>query len=79
MLRHPLTSAPGMPYDGHMTNKQISRHLRAFQAARAEWINVLVENPGRSDAPQHIISINANIAFLTSLWNWSDESVEFPC
>lgn len=61
-----------------MDNKMIARYVRAFQVTRKDWIDALVKNPGHPSAPRYIMSINSKIELLTSMWNWSDESVEFP-
>jgi hypothetical protein len=61
-----------------MTNRQIARQVRDFQNIRQEWIDILVKRPGSKDAPMYIMSINAKIELLQTMWNWSDESVEFP-
>lgn len=62
-----------------MTNRQIARHIRAFKQVRQQWIDILVDNPNQTDAPRHIVDINAKIELLTTLWNWaSDEDVELP-
>lgn len=59
-----------------MTNKQINRHLEEFSKSRRDWLEILVENPGHTEAAQHIISINSKMELLRSLWNWGDDSVE---
>lgn len=59
-----------------MNNKEINRHLRAYEATRQEWINILVNDPGRSQAAEYVIKINATMEFLRGLWNWSDATVE---
>ncbi len=50
-----------------MTNKQIERQIEAFEAARQEWIDILVKNPSNSTAASHILSINSKIELLNTL------------
>lgn len=59
-----------------MGNRQINTHLRAFDKVRRDWIMILSENPGHSEAAHYIISINAKMELLRNFWNWNDESVE---
>lgn len=61
-----------------MTNRQIARNVRDWQAVRQQWLDILVDNPRNSNAASQIITINAKIELLQSFWNWSDESVDFP-
>lgn len=61
-----------------MNNRQIARQVRDWQRVRADWIDILVKNPGSRDAPVHIMSINSKIELLQNFWNWSDETVDFP-
>ena len=61
-----------------MTNKQIARNVRDWQAVRQQWLDILVKNPSNNDAAVHIITINSKIEVFQSFWNWSDESLDFP-
>lgn len=61
-----------------MDNRMIVRYVRAFQETRQDWLDRLVANPDSTQACQHILSINSKIELLLTLWNWSDESVDFP-
>lgn len=60
-----------------MTNKQIARFIESFKEVRQEWIDILVKNPDRSSAAQNIISVNAKIELLRTMWNFSEEG-EMP-
>jgi hypothetical protein len=61
-----------------MTNKQIVRHIQAQRESRDEWLRQLNKNPDNLLAAQHIVTINSKIHFLLDLWNWTDESVQYP-
>lgn len=61
-----------------MKNKQLAQHIENFKGIRQDWIDILVKNPDRTDAPKYIMEINAKINLLQILWNWSDESEEMP-
>lgn len=60
-----------------MDNKQIARLINAFKESRRGWIDMLVENPDADNAPKHIVSINAKIELLRTLWNFNAEG-EMP-
>lgn len=60
-----------------MNNKQISQHVRSFRDAREGWIDALTKSDS-VQAAQHVLSINSKIELLMTMWNWSDESVDFP-
>jgi len=61
-----------------MNNRLLSVHIRNFMRVRRDWVNILVENPGREDAPVNLIKINAKIEAYRLMWDWNDESVEMP-
>lgn len=60
-----------------MTNREIARFVRELRKCRDEWMVVLVKTDS-VEAAQHVLSINTKIEFVLSLWNWSDESTEYP-
>ena len=61
-----------------MTNKQIARNVKDWQAVRQDWLDILVKNPSNNTAAGHIMAINSKIEVFQSFWNWSDESIDFP-
>lgn len=61
-----------------MTNRQLSRLIKAFLDTRREWIEILNSNPYNSDAAQHIIACNSKLELLSTMWDWTDESLDFP-
>ena len=63
-----------------MNNRQIVQNIKAFREARQGWMDRLNSSHGQDsvEAAQHVLSCNSKIEFLKILWNWSDESVEFP-
>lgn len=61
-----------------MTNKEIVRFIKSFRNARDGWLKILVANPDSVEAAQTIASVNSKIEVFKTLWNWHDESVEFP-
>ena len=61
-----------------MTNQQIARYIQTFQKVRSELIENLVSRPSNNETAQNIISCNNKIELLQSMWNWSDETVDFP-
>lgn len=61
-----------------LTNKQIVRQVKDWQAVRQDWLDILVKTPANSNAAQAIVSINSKIELLQTFWNWSDETVDFP-
>ena len=60
-----------------MNNWQIVDLVEAFREAREGWVKSAVERDS-VEAAKFIMSCNAKIELLLSLWNWSDESVEYP-
>jgi hypothetical protein len=61
-----------------MKNWQIAQQVKNFQEIRQDWIDILVKRPGSNEAAAHIMSINSKIELLQTMWNWSDESIDFP-
>jgi len=61
-----------------MTNRQIARNVKEFRRIRQGWFDILARNGDSVGAAQHILSINCKIELLLSMWNWSDESVDYP-
>lgn len=61
-----------------MSNREISRSIRAFQEARNGWLDMLVKNPRNNTAASEIVSINHKIELLECWWSWSDETIDFP-
>ena len=62
-----------------MNNRQIAQHVKAFRNARGEWMERLNNgNPDSVVAAQHVLSINSKIELLLTLWNWYDDSAEYP-
>lgn len=61
-----------------MNNKQIRSFVMQFRQSRAGWIDILTKNGDSVKAAQQILSINSKIELLLSLWDWADESVEYP-
>lgn len=59
-----------------MKNYQVNSFLKEFDGSRQQWIDILVNNPGNSDAAYHIISINSKMELIRAFWNWNDETVE---
>lgn len=59
-----------------MTNKMINRYIKGFVESRQNWIDVLIQNPSSTQAPEMILAINHKIELLRTFWNWSDESEE---
>lgn len=59
-----------------MKNWQINQMLEAFDESRRNWVDILVKNPGHSEAAQMIIVINAKMEVYRSMWSWYDESIE---
>ena len=60
-----------------MNNTQIAQFVEAFREARDGWVESATKRDS-VEAAKHIMSCNAKIELLLSLWNWSDESVEYP-
>lgn len=60
-----------------MNNRQIVQHVEMFREARVGWMEQLAKSDSLT-AAQHVVSINAKIELLLVMWNWSDESVEYP-
>lgn len=60
-----------------MTNRQIARYIKAFKRTRQEWIDILIKSPD-GNAAATIVTINAKIELLRSMWNWNDEEIEMP-
>lgn len=62
-----------------MNNRQIAQNIKAFREARQGWLDILNGSNGDSvQAAQHVLSCNSKIELLTTMWNWSDETVDFP-
>lgn len=61
-----------------MDNRQILNHIEEHRNARSQWMTILNTSPDSIAAAQHILAINTRIELLKTLWNWSDESVDFP-
>ena len=61
-----------------MTNRELSRLIKAFLATRRDWVEILNANPYDSGAAQHIISCNSKLELLSTMWDWTDESLDFP-
>jgi hypothetical protein len=59
-----------------MSNAQINRQLRGFDETRRKWVEILVNDPGHTQAAVHIININAKMEVFRLMWNWSDETEE---
>lgn len=55
----------------------LARYIEEFKRIRQEWIELLVNNPNYTLAAQHIVSVNAKIELLRSLWNFAQEG-EMP-
>lgn len=56
-----------------MSNRMLARYINTFKDTRQEWIDILVKNPDSHDAPRYIMSINAKIELLRTLWNFNEE------
>lgn len=60
-----------------MKNYQIVQMVEGFREARDQWIELAIKRDS-VEAAKHIMSCNAKIELMLTLWNWSDESVEYP-
>lgn len=60
-----------------MNNRQIVQHVKGFREARDGWIESAIKRDS-VEAAKHIMSCNAKIELLLTMWNWSDETVEYP-
>lgn len=56
-----------------MNRQQFQRQIKTFEGIRQDWIDILVANPSRTDAPKHIVDINAKIEVLTTLMMFQPE------
>lgn len=60
-----------------MKNFQIVSFVEDLRDIREDWVAGATKRDS-VNAAQHILSINTKIELLLSMWNWSDETVDFP-
>ena len=62
-----------------MNNRQIVQNVKAFREARQGWMDMLNGHDKDSvQAAQHVLSCNSKIELLLTMWNWADETVDYP-
>lgn len=61
-----------------MTNRQIATHITELRKYRQGWMNILSKNGDSISAAEQIVAINHKIELLKALWNFSDDTAEFP-
>lgn len=47
-----------------LTHNMVERYIKEFERLRDDWVAILVDNPRRTEAAQHILSCNAKLELL---------------